>query len=106
MGIQFIYCIILLRPETDERLVDLAAQYNTTTPGGYVAMMYTEEKRAIRPVMIEDRILAVEQKFFCDRTTEKTVTLTVTDSQNTPMVSFHKKEVMMKSQTSEPIFIL
>ena len=29
-------------------------------------------------------MLAVEQKFFCDRTTEKTVTLTVTDNQNTP----------------------
>ncbi len=58
--------------------MDLAAQYNTTAPGGYVAMTYTEEKRAIRPVMIEDRILAVEQKFFCDRTTEKTVTLIVT----------------------------
>ena len=83
--------------------MDLAAQYNTTAPGGYVAMTYTEEKRAIRPVMIEDRILAVEQKFFCDRTTEKTVTLTITDSQNTPMVSFHhaKIEVMIKSQTLE-----
>ena len=83
--------------------MDLTAQYNTTAQGGYVAMTYTEEKRAIRPVMIEDRILAVEQKFFCDRTTEKTVTLTVTDSQNTPMVSFYhaKIEVMIKSQTLE-----
>ena len=39
-------------------------------------------KRAIRPILYEDRILAVEQKFFCDRTTEKTITLKVeiTDS--------------------------
>ena len=35
--------------------------------------------------MMEDRVMAVEQKFFCDRTTEKTVTLTVTDNQNTPL---------------------
>ena len=34
-------------------------------------------KRAVRPVLFEDRVLGVEQKFFCDRTTEKTVTLTV-----------------------------
>ena len=34
-------------------------------------------KRAVRPVLFEDRILGVEQKFFCDRTTEKTITLTV-----------------------------
>ena len=40
-------------------------------------------RRAVRPVLFEDRILAVEQKFFCDRTTEKTVTLTVKDNQNT-----------------------
>ena len=32
-----------------------------------------------------DRVLAVEQKFFCDRTTEKTVTLKVTDNQNSPV---------------------
>ena len=37
----------------------------------------TEFKRAVRPVLFEDRILGVEQKFFCDRTTEKTITLTV-----------------------------
>ena len=46
----------------------------------------TDEKyvrRAIRPLLFEDRILAVEQKFFCDRTTEKTVTLTVKDNQQT-----------------------
>ena len=41
-------------------------------------------KRAIRPLLFEDRILAVEQKFFCDRTTEKTIVLTVKDNQNTP----------------------
>ena len=29
--------------------------------------------------------MAVEQKFFCDRTTEKTVTLMVTDNQNSPL---------------------
>lgn len=40
-------------------------------------------RRAVRPVLFEDRVLAVEQKFFCDRTTEKTVTLTVKDNQNT-----------------------
>ena len=40
-------------------------------------------KRAIRPVIFEDRILAVEQKFFCDRTTEKTIVLTVKDNQDT-----------------------
>ena len=39
-------------------------------------------KRAIRPVLFEDRVLAVEQKFFCDRTTEKTIVLTVKDNQN------------------------
>ena len=66
--------------------MDLAAEYNKTSPGGYIMMSYTEEKRAIRPVVLEDRILAVEQKFFCDRTTEKTVTLTITDSQNVPKV--------------------
>lgn len=40
-------------------------------------------KRAIRPALFEDRVVAVEQKFFCDRTTEKTVTLTVKDNQST-----------------------
>jgi hypothetical protein len=40
-------------------------------------------RRAVRPVLFEDRILAVEQKFFCDRTSEKTVTLTVKDNQDT-----------------------
>lgn len=39
-------------------------------------------KRAIRPVLREDRILAIEQKFFCDRTTEKTVTVVARDNQN------------------------
>ena len=29
--------------------------------------------------------MALEQKFFCDRTTEKTVTLKVTDNQNNPL---------------------
>ena len=38
----------------------------------------------MRPLLSEDRVLAVEQKFFCDRTTEKTVTLTVQDNQNLP----------------------
>ena len=33
---------------------------------------------------MEDRILAVEQKFFCDRTTEKTIKLSVKDNQNNP----------------------
>ena len=42
----------------------------------------TEEKRAVRPLIYEDRILAIEQKFFCDRTTEKTVILTVQDYSN------------------------
>ena len=46
----------------------------------------TEEKRAIRPLLYEDRVLPVEQKFFCDRTTEKTIILTVTDYDNTPKV--------------------
>ena len=45
----------------------------------------SKERRAVRPVLVEDRILAVEQKFFCDRTTEKTVNLSVTDSQNVPL---------------------
>ena len=52
---------------------------------GYYAYNYANDyKRAVRPLLSEDRVLAVEQKFFCDRTTEKTVTLTVTDNQNTP----------------------
>ena len=49
-------------------------QFLSTTQDNY--------KRAIRPVLREDRILAIEQKFFCDRTTEKTVTLTARDNQN------------------------
>ena len=32
------------------------------------------------------RILAVEQKFFCDRTTEKTIVLTVRDHQESPAI--------------------
>ena len=63
----------------------------------YVVMATTEEKRAVRPVLFEDRVLAVEQKFFCDRTTEKTVKLTVTDNQNTPIVS---KRIIFLTQKS------
>ena len=48
-----------------------------------ISMDERSVRRAVRPVLFEDRILAVEQKFFCDRTTEKTVTLTVKDNQNT-----------------------
>ena len=52
-------------------------------PYGFYTMKSLDNyKRAIRPVLREDRVLAVEQKFFCDRTTEKTVTLTVRDNQN------------------------
>ena len=50
-----------------------------------ISMDERSVRRAVRPVLFEDRILAVEQKFFCDRTTEKTVTLSVTDNQNTPL---------------------
>ena len=42
-------------------------------------------------------MLAVEQKFFCDRTTEKTVTLTVTDNQNSP-VTFTNSTVRLSCQ--------
>ena len=54
--------------------------------GEYLMEGRTEEKRAIRPLLYEDRVLPVEQKFFCDRTTEKTIILTVTDYDNTPKV--------------------
>ena len=37
-------------------------------------------KVAIRVLLIEDRIITVDQKFFCDRATEKTVTLNVSRS--------------------------
>ena len=33
----------------------------------------------LRAVLLEDRFLPVKFRFFCDRTTEKTVTLTLTD---------------------------
>ena len=72
----------------DEKKMDLMATYDDMIDSSYYIMKgKTEEKRAIRPLIVEDRILAVEQKFFCDRTTEKTVTLTVTDNQDTPVVS-------------------
>ena len=48
----------------------------------YSYIIQDNYKRAIRPVLREDRILAIEQKFFCDRTTEKTVTLFARDNQN------------------------
>ena len=41
---------------------------NTTDLGGKVT---------VRALLIEDRIITVDQKFFCDRATEKTVTLNV-----------------------------
>ena len=71
----------------DDKKMDLMANYDDMIDSSYYIMRgKTEEKRAIRPLVVEDRILAVEQKFFCDRTTEKTVTLTVTDNQDTPVV--------------------
>ena len=66
---------MLLRPETDVRQQDLVVTHDGANK--YTVQMYTEQKRAIRPILYEDRILAVEQKFFCDRTTEKTVNLSV-----------------------------
>ena len=70
----------------DERQMDFMAKYDETNGTFYTVTGMTDERRAIRPLLFEDRILAVEQKFFCDRTTEKTVKLTVTDVQNVPMV--------------------
>lgn len=37
-------------------------------------------KYAVRVRLYEDRILNIKKKFFCDRTTEKTVFMTVTSS--------------------------
>jgi hypothetical protein len=36
-----------------------------------------DRKYAVRVRLQEDRILNVQKKFFCERTTEKTITLTV-----------------------------
>ena len=87
--------MLLPRPETDVRQQDLVVTHDGADK--YTVQMYSEEKRAIRPILYEDRILAVEQKFFCDRTTEKTVTLTVTDNQNTP-VTFANSTVRLSCQ--------
>ena len=75
-------------------------KYIVVSPGsaGYYAYNYANDyKRAVRPLLSEDRVLAVEQKFFCDRTTEKTVTLTVTDNQNSP-VTFANSTVRLSCQ--------
>ena len=57
-------------------------------------------KRAVRPLLMEDRVLAVEQKFFCDRTTEKTITLTVTDNQNTPLTLTNTATIITRSSNN------
>ena len=77
------------RPATDGRSSDLVATFNSSAPGNgvYTVVSQTAEKRAVRPVLMEDRIMPVEQLFFCDRATEKTINLTVTDNQNTPLVN-------------------
>lgn len=66
--------------------------YKFNFTAGYYGIARAEDghRRALRPLMFEDRcmlvffnmlllfrILAVEQKFFCDRPTEKTITVTV-----------------------------
>lgn len=42
---------------------------------------------AVRAVLAQDRILNIEKKFFCDRTTEKTVMLDVSPA-SANMLSF------------------
>lgn len=76
------------RPATDSHNNDLVATFNSSAPGNgvYTVTSTTAEKRAVRPVLMEDRIMPVEQLFFCDRATEKTINLTVTDNQNVPLV--------------------
>ena len=40
---------------------------------------FPQRQHMMRPVILEDRFLPLQFRFFCDRTTEKTVTLTLTD---------------------------
>ena len=83
-------CVIVkvCRPATESQEADMVATFNSSAPGNgaYTVTALTAEKRAVRPVLMEDRIMAVEQLFFCDRATEKTINLTVTDNQNVPLV--------------------
>ena len=75
------------RPATDSRSADLVATFNDSADMGLYTMRdYTAEKRAVRPVLMEDRMMPVEQLFFCDRATEKTIIMTVIDNQNVPRV--------------------
>jgi hypothetical protein len=64
------------------------ATFNASADMGlYTMTEYTSEKRAVRPLLMEDRIMPVEQLFFCDRATEKTINMTVIDNQDVPRVS-------------------
>ena len=38
-----------------------------------------KRQHMLRAILVEDRIIPLKKRFFCDRTTEKTVTLTITD---------------------------
>ncbi len=54
--------------------------YNTTNATAtFGASAVKAGQLAVRPYLAQDRILYLEKKFFCDRTTEKTVWLTVRD---------------------------
>ena len=56
---------------------DTAGEYvvkDPTSPDGN-----NPRQHMVRAVLLEDRIIPLKFKFFCDRTTEKTVTLTLTD---------------------------
>merc|ERR1719209_1921142 len=82
-------------PETKDELMDIQGIHNSTNVTdveqgidfghGFYSIKDPWEgfRRALRPILFEDRILPIEQKFFCDRATEKTVTIWVKDNQDT-----------------------
>ena len=59
----------------DEAIGALEAKYDDAK--GYDKVQTTTKMFPVRLRLQEDRILKVEKKFFCDRTTEKTINFTV-----------------------------
>ena len=56
---------------------DSGASYSTGLYNLNTGVLTPARKYAVRVRLQEDRVLNIKKKFFCDRTTEKTVYLTV-----------------------------
>ena len=81
--------------QPDQEATFASDTYTVTGPGS------PNRQHMVRAVLIEDRLMPLQYEFFCDRTTEKTVTLTVTD-----LLAEETKVKTRKMSCQYPIFAI